>query len=67
MIKLSNLVKMPRERQEGKNEEKTDRSKGRNHPPQSSQLVRVWGKKKRIENKKEERQLNKKERRETIE
>ena len=31
-------------RQKGKNEEKTDRSKGRNHPLQPSQLMRVWGK-----------------------
>ena len=34
-------------RQEGKNEEKKDRGRGRNHPPQPRQLMRIWGKKKR--------------------
>ena len=35
------------ERQEGKNEEKTDRGKRQNHPARPKQLKRVWVKKKR--------------------
>ena len=37
-------------RQEGQNEEKMDRGRKRNHPPQPRQLMSVWGKKKRTEN-----------------
>ena len=42
-------------RQEGKNEEKMDRNRGWNHPPQHRQLMHVWGKKKRTENKEKQK------------
>ena len=31
-----------KKRQEGKNEGKNDRGRGRNHPPQRRQLMRIW-------------------------
>ena len=34
-------------RKEGPNEEKTERGRGQNRPPQPKQMMRVWGKKKR--------------------
>ena len=34
----------------GKNEEKTDRGSGRNHPPKPRKLMGIWGKKKRTDN-----------------
>ena len=46
--------KRQEKRQEGKNEEKTARSRWRRHPSQPMQLMRVWGKKKRTKKEKEE-------------